>query len=263
MNPRLAAFFRNKRIILFFCGLLLLCWLASSVSSFKTAFFESFRNPLSILAFVRREIGGIIFYHRNLTFRVRYEHEIGQLRQQLFSLQEVERENKRLKNFLSLKQDSAYSSVAARVIARSPDNWSSVIIVDKGSRSGIRTGMAVINYDGLVGRIIETSPSTSKVILLNDASFSVSCITQRSRQEGLISGSLGSALIMKYIAKEADITINDTVITSGFTETYPKGIPVGKIVEVNEEFSGLALYALVRPTANLTALEEVLIIVNK
>ena len=97
--------------------------------------------------------------------------------------------------------------------------------------------------------------------MVNDPSLNISCIDSRSRQEGLLSGTLGPNLIMRYLPEGADIKIGDTIITSGLNSTYPKGLLVGIVVDVSEEFSGLNLYATVRPAVNLTNIEEVLLII--
>jgi rod shape-determining protein MreC len=122
--------------------------------------------------------------------------------------------------------------------------------------------MPVVNYLGLVGRVIEVSGSASKIMLINDPNLSVSAIAQRSRQEGLVTGTLGNSLVMKYLPADADIEISDTVVTSGFSSNYPKGILIGTVTSINTEFSGLSRYALIKPAAGLSGLEEVLIIVE-
>jgi len=99
-------------------------------------------------------------------------------------------------------------------------------------------------------------------MLVTDSNFGVSAIVQRSRQEGLVCGGLGNTLIMKYLPRDSDIEVSDIVITSGLTENYPKGILIGTVTEVGEEFSGLSDYAVVRPAMNSSSLEEVLIIVK-
>jgi rod shape-determining protein MreC len=92
--------------------------------------------------------------------------------------------------------------------------------------------------------------------------MAVSAIVQRSRQEGLISGTLGSSLIMRYLPKDCDIKVSDAIITSGLTENYPKGLLIGRVTDIGEEFSGLSRYAIVRPAVNLATIEEVLVIVR-
>ena len=208
-----------------------------------------------------REIRGVIFYHQNMVQSERSKNEIDLLRQKLNYLDEMRLENERLNKLLSLKQNSPYKAIAAKVIGRSPDNWSSVIIINKGDNKGIKRGLVAISYLGLVGRVIETTASTSTIMLINDPNLSVSGLVQRSRQEGLVSGTLGSSLIMKYLAKDSDIKISDVIITSGLTDVYPKGLLIGTVIDIGDEFSGLSRYCLIKPAVNLASIEEVLIII--
>jgi rod shape-determining protein MreC len=209
-----------------------------------------------------REIRGIVFYHRNFAQNEILKKEIDFLKQKINALNEASLENKRLKETLSLKEKSPYKVIPARVIARSADSWSSVVIIDKGSYHGIKRGMAVINYLGLVGRVIESTDYTSKIMLINDSNLSISAIVQRTRQEGVISGTLGNSLIMRYLPKDCDIKVSDIIITSGFSQAYPKGLLIGAVIDVGEEFSGLSRYAIIRPAVNLSSIEEVLIVVS-
>lgn len=176
--------------------------------------------PLKLFALIEREYQGIVFYHRNFIRNDILTKENDYLKNKLNALEELSLENQRLKNLLSFKQNSLNKLIAANVIARSADSWTSNIIIDKGRSNGIRQGMAVVTYLGLVGRVIETQAFTSKILLISDPNLSVSAIVQRSRQEGLVCGTLGSNLIMKYLPEDADINIQDKVITSGLNEVY-------------------------------------------
>lgn len=203
----------------------------------------------------------MIFYHSNFVQNARLKNETDFLKNKLNAEQEIILENTRLKNLLSFKQNSPYKLIAAKVIARSPDSWTSSVIIDKGTSSGITRGMVVVNYLGMVGKVTQTQRSTSRVSLLSDPSLSVSAIVQRSRQEGLVSGTLGSLLIMKYLPEDADINLNDTVVTSGLNDVYPKGLLIGTVVDIGKEYSGLSRYAIIKPAVNLSNIEEVLIII--
>jgi len=246
-------------------SLLLIACLVLLVSIFSPFFKNSaqktFKPHLSLIGLLKRECAGIIFYHRNMLDLGRLKYETEVLRRKLFDLREIEHENLRLKNLLSFKQKSPFRLVAARVIARSPDSWSSSVTIDKGRYSGIRRGMAVINTMGLLGRVVESSETISKVLLINDPSQGVSSIVQRSRQEGLVNGSLGSNLIMRYLPDDAQIMIGDIIITSELSQVYPKGLLIGKVVNIGKEFSGLSRYAVIKPAADLSSIEEVLVII--
>ncbi|MCK9604519.1 MAG: rod shape-determining protein MreC [Candidatus Omnitrophica bacterium] len=253
---------KKKKIIYSISFVLLLLFISSIVPSSRKPFLDILKSPLNLLTLARREAGGLIFYHRNYIQNEKLNKEVGLLRQRMNSLQESSLENKRLKNLLNFKQKSSYKLIAARVIGRSPESWSSIAIIDKGNNSGIRSGMAVIAYQGLLGRIVETSDSTSKVMLINDPDFNVSALAQRSRQEGLVSGTLGNSLMMRYLPKDADIKASDVILTSGLTNVCPKGLTIGTVVDIGDEFSGLARYCVIKPAVNVSNIEEVLVIIE-
>jgi rod shape-determining protein MreC len=254
--------FKNKNIIYVASLASLLVLFSLLIPALRKPALDIVELPLNLLTLVRSEIYALIFYHRNYLQNDSLKKENELLKNNQNTATEAYLENKRLKELLSLKVESSYRVIAARVIGRGADNWSSIIIIDKGQNNGIRRGLVATSYKGLVGRVIETGRSTSKIMLINSPEMGVSAMVQRSRQEGLISGSMGSYLVMKYLPKDSDIEPSDTVITSGLTDIYPKGLLIGKVVEVRDEFSGLSRFAIVKPEVNLSSIEEVLIIVQ-
>lgn len=252
--------FQNKKLIHLVIVSCLVLLASSSISLIRKPLLDILKYPLNLLTLLKREAKGLVFYHRNFIENEKLKKEIDFLKDKLNSYEEISLENGRLRELLSLKKDAPYKVIAARVIAHAPENQSSLIIIDKGKGDGIKVGMAAINYLGLVGRVAQVSASTAKVVLINDPNFAVSAIVRRSRQEGLVCGTLGNSMIMKYLPAEADIEVSDTVITSGMTELYPKGLLIGMVTEIVEEFSGLTSYAVIKPAVELSAVEEVLII---
>lgn len=222
---------------------------------------NTFKPHLSFFGLIKREFLGLVFYHRNMLLAQKLQQDLGFLRARLFDLREINLENARLRGLLNFKQKSPWRLVAARVVARSPDSWSSSVILDKGRYNGIKPGMVVISPAGLVGTVIESAQDSAKVLLVNDPNQGVSSIIQRSRQEGLVSGTLGTNLIMRYLPDDADIAVGDLVVTSELSQLYPKGILVGRVVNLGKEFSGLNRYALVKPAVDLANIEEVLVII--
>ena len=244
--------------VLIFSAILLV---SNFLSCFKNPAQKIFKPHLSFIGLVKRELSGIIFYHRNMIQAQRLQNDVNLLRWRLFDLREIAQENARLKNLFNFKQKSPLRLVAARVIGRAVDSWSCSVVIDKGRYNGIKPGMAVISPKGLVGSIVESTNSTSKVLLINDPNQGIFSIVQRSRQEGLVSGTLGSNLIMRYLPDEAQIIVGDIIITSELSQIYPKGLLIGRVVNIGREFSGLNRYALVKPVVDLASIEEVLVII--
>lgn len=251
----------KKQLIFFFAFSSVFLLLVFSSLPLRQFVSEASAPPLSLAAFIKRQIGGIIFYNRNLSQNEALSREAAIIRSKLNSVNEYYLENLRLKELISFKNKSPLRLIAARVIARSSEDWSSGLTIDKGSSDGLRPGMSVINYLGLLGRVVQVTSSTGKVMLLSDPNLGVSSIIQRSRQEGLVCGTLGGNLVMKYLPEEADVKVNDIVLSSGLNNNYPKGILIGTVIEVGKEFSGLSRYALVKPAVNLANIEEVLVVV--
>jgi len=252
---------KKKNLVYPALSVIFLLFLFAATPALRKPAFKVLKYPLTLAALIGREAEGLIFYHRNFIQNEKLRKEADFLKHKLNDAEEAAIENERLRGLLSFKQKTPLKVIAARVIGRSADNWFSVVIINKGSDSGIKNGFAVINYLGLAGRVIDAGYSTSRVMLINDPSFSVSALAQRSRQEGLVSGTLGRSLIMKYLPKDSDIKVSDTIVTSGLTEAYPKGLTIGTVTAVGEEFSGLSRYATIEPAVNLSSIEELLIII--
>lgn len=245
-------------LVISVCAVILI---SNSLSCFKNYAQKSLKPSLSLIGLLKREFRGMIFYHRNMVKAEELDSEVEKLRLNLFELREIYQENIRLNKLLNFKQKSPLRLVSARVIGRAVDSWTSCAIIDKGKKSGIKSGMVVINHRGLIGRIAESSDSTSKILLINDPSQGISSIVQRSRQEGLVSGTLGTNLVMKYLPEDAQIGSGDVIVTSELSRVYPKGLLIGKVINVGYEFSGLNRYAVIRPAVDLANIEEVLVII--
>jgi len=182
------------------------------------------------------------------------------LERKLIELREISLENKRLKDLLDLRSNAAKSSIAALVIGRDPNNWASVVFIDKGKRDGVVKDMAVVSNQGLVGRVREVGKNFSKVMLINDVDSKVAGLLQQTREQGLLVGTPEGRCKLIYLSLEADVKKGDTVLTSGAGSIYPKGMLVGEVVHVAKERGRLSKYAIVKPYAELSKLEEVLCI---
>ncbi len=254
---------RKKSLIipsLIVAALILLA--AAFIPYIRASFIDSLHLPLELLFAINREIQGIVLYHYNLVQNQRLEREISLVKRQLYESTEVYLENARLRELLDFKEKSIYPLTAANVIGYDPSNLSSIIIINKGKEQGIKRDCAVITNSGLVGRVVEVGRLTSKVLVINDINSGVAALIQRSRQKGLISGTLSRGLVMHYLPPGADVRISDTVITSGLSGLYPKGILIGKVIKIREENYG-EMFAVIEPSTDLTRLEEVLVVLPK
>ncbi len=254
---------KSKKLISCLAAFVAVILIATLVPYFRATSIDTIKYPLKIFALINREIGAVIFYHHNYTENARLQKENGWLKQGLNQSREYYLENQRLKDLLAFKSQAPYRVIPSRVIGRDTASWSSVVMIDKGKSSGVKPDMAVITAAGLAGRVVESGQSSSKVMLLNDPNMGVSALVQRTRQEGLVSGTWGNnMLVMRYLSSDADIKEGDVIISSGMSPLYPKGMLIGTVKEVNREFSGLSLYALIKPQVQFNALDEVMVVVK-
>lgn len=180
------------------------------------------------------------------------------------SLREYKQESIRLRRMLNFEDSTRenYDLVAARVIARSPNNWYRCITIDRGSRQGITRDMPIISPDGLVGVVASVSQNSAQVSLITDREMAVGAIIQRTREtNGIIEG-LGNSnqLRMINIPYYSKIKQGDLIVSSGLSAIYPPGIMIGTVTEVTREPNGLLLTAAIRPAVSFDKLEEVFVV---
>jgi rod shape-determining protein MreC len=150
--------------------------------------------------------------------------------------------------------------VAARVIAGGLDSSSLTIELDRGEHDGIRKNMGVITPDGVVGKVIETYPNTSQVLLLTDEKSGVGAKLADSGAQHPVGGVGEPMLAMKYVPNDDEVNVGERVVTSGMDRIFPRDLPVGTITEVKPGNSFKQIR--VKPAANLEKLEEVLVLLT-
>ncbi len=192
--------------------------------------------------------------------RLRRENE--QLRFQLQQEPELRRENTQLRRQISWQQRSTPRLKPAHVVARDPANWWRTLQIDAGARDGVMTNLPVLTPEGLVGRVSSVGLTRSQVVIVGDPNCRVSALVQETRDHGVISaGAAGVAdqqvVYLTYLPSSSSLTNGQAVITSGFGGVFPKGLPIGRIIDTRSVGYGLYLEAQVKLSASLNHLEEV------
>lgn len=184
-------------------------------------------------------------------------------------VQQLETENAELNEILD-KQETLreYEPTQATVIARNPDRWHEQVIINKGKVNGIEKKMAVITANGLVGKVQTVNQFTSTVQLLSamDPKNRISAlILGETEVYGLIEGfdKEKELLLLKRIPYDAKVEKDQNVITSGLGGVFPKGLTIGKVVEVFPDEYGLTQTAYVKPGANFYKMEHVMVVERK
>ena len=180
-------------------------------------------------------------------------------RQKLF---EAEATHRKLQQLLDFRAQLPGKSVTASIIADSASSWFQGCVLDKGSADGVQKDMAVVTPLGVVGKVVSTSTRSAKVILLTDANSGIDVLIQRTRSRGIVSGSLESGLVLKYMKRSEDIQVGDRLITSGLDGVFPKGLMVGAVTKVNKQNVGLFQFVEVLPAVQPSRVEEVLVVAS-
>ena len=175
-------------------------------------------------------------------------------------LLEAEATNRQLKALLDFRSRLPAGAITASIIANSANSWFQSCMIDKGSSEGVRKGMAVVTPLGVVGQVVGVTSHAAKVLLLTDPNSGIDVLVQRTRSRGIVSGSLDSGIVLKYVKRSEDIQEGDRLITSGIDGVFPKGMMVGTVIKVRKQHIGLFQFIEVLPSVQTERIENVLVV---
>ena len=155
-----------------------------------------------------------------------------QLSLKLDGLIQAEIQNKYLKNLLEFKEESLYELKTAKVINLGSGPIFSSITIDLGTDDGITKNLPIITSNGVVGKTILVNKNTTLVQTVNDVNFRISVKILPSESTGIMRFLNNNLFEIREIQKNANISIGNKVVTSGFSKIYPEGLNVGEITEI-------------------------------
>ncbi len=187
-----------------------------------------------------------------------------QLRVMSLQAGETREENARLRRLLVLKNRLPLSTVAGEVIGREAGGWVRSLTVNRGRSDGIAQQTPVIVPDGLVGRVVQVHRGAAVIQLLNDPASTVGAVVLRTRTAGLVEGDAGGTVRFKFMARDGtSVATGDLVVTSGLGTLFPKGLPVGRVVKIEDKGSALFHFAVLAPAVDFSRVEEVLLVTGQ
>lgn len=185
--------------------------------------------------------------------------QIEKLRLEQVRLNEDAAQARRLQALLAFKEQFISQTLPAQVIGSGGSEQSRIVYIDKGEHHGLKTDMAVITVDGIVGKVLKVFGSTAQVLLIDDQSSGVGAILEKSRLQGILRGTPAGEVVLERIMSDNAVQPGEEVRTSGGDRIFPKGLPVGTVTRVGNG-PDLFLAIRVKPAANLSKLEEVLVV---
>lgn len=142
----------------------------------------------------------------------------------------LDSENKSLRELLNLEVDPKYKSISARVIADTGNTYVKSVLVSAGYKLGVKKGSAVISGEGLIGRVVEVSESTARILLVTDINLRVPVVVEDTGHHAILSGANSENPHLIHIPQGTEIAEGSRLITSGYGGIYPYGLPVGSVV---------------------------------
>ena len=181
-------------------------------------------------------------------------------------------ENAWLYEYLSMKDIHKDYTLCAATVTHTTSSlgqggiYITEMTLNKGTASGVEAGMPVITTSGLVGVVVEAGLHHSRVSTILDTSVSVGAVTTRASENGLCEGDYAQIhngqATLRYLNEEADVQVDDVVVTSGRGSVYPYGIPIGRVVAVSSNAYSRTTEAVVEPFTDFTDLTRVMVITS-
>ena len=218
------------------------------------------RQPLEVA-------GGLIDYFRHQSTFIS---EQAALKQSLLELSlQAQRaaylsaENQRLEELLQLRSAQTQPSIAARIVAETPDPYAARVVIDKGSMDGVSAGAAVVDVNGVYGQVTTVYPFSSEVTLVTDSNHATPVMNARTGARGVLFGAKKGAvsmLEMRYVNANAYVQSGDLLLTSGIDGVYPPGLHVATVNPLpdTQDMNYTTLYCT--PSARVDITREVLIV---
>lgn len=217
---------------------------------------------ITVLSYLEQPLSNIRIYRQALTTNTYLQRQNILMQDELSRLRSVEQQNRILRDLLNLREESEHPLISVKVVAKELTGLNNSLTINAGSDDGAEQGMPLINSDGLIGHISFTAGKYSQVLPYSNSLFRVSARIQSSRAYGIVSWSGRSdyELVLQYVPQTIPVEIGQIVETSGASNQFPPGIPIGEITEV-EPGRGVETQTIyVRAFADLFTLSEAFIV---
>ena len=172
----------------------------------------------------------------------------------------IKAENKLLRNILKIQKDFGIIGKNAEIILPEVKNGYSIITINKGLGNNIKNGAPVINHKGLVGQIINISENYSEIKPITSKTYAVPAIMNNGKENVILYGNGNGELEIPLFPASSSIQINDTFITSGIDDIYPKGINIGRVTEIKPTKSPKFNCITVKPFSQPTTFSQITVL---
>ncbi|WP_436854059.1 rod shape-determining protein MreC [Staphylococcus caeli] len=261
----MSKFFKNNKLIVILCAIIVFIALigvslrSQSQSPVEQYVGDSVAFGQKAISYPVQFVTGSI----NNLFSSDDAKESSKVKQLEAENERLEAENKKYKKELDIQDISKFEPISSTVLSRNPDQWMNTLVINQGSKDGIKNNMAVMTSEGLVGRISKVNQFSSQVDLIstNTRSNRLSVNIQHDGKNvfGLIDhyDAKNEELVITDINNKDSIKKGDKVVTSGLADQLPSSIYIGEVSKVENDEYGLSKEVRVKTAANLADLQHV------
>ncbi len=222
-------------------------------------------TSLAVTGPVEGLFAGMGRYRQSLGENDRLRAETIELATEVARLREARAENERLRSLLAFNDSSAVQRVPARVVAKDITQQQNLLTLNVGSQSGVEIGMPVIDERGLVGKVVLTSSRYCIVMPHQSTQFAVPATIDALQQDGIVrwDGVNYDRLLMEYVPKTEPVQKGQVVTTSGYSEVFPAGVPVGVVDSVFAGQGRNDFMIYLRPSAPISQVNYVYVLLAR
>lgn len=217
---------------------------------------------VTVLSYLEQPLSNIRIYRQALTTNTYLQRQNILLQDELSRLRSADQQNQILRELLNLRDESEHPLIPVQIVAKDLRGLNNSLTVSAGTDDGIKQGMPLMNSDGLVGQVNFTAKNYSQVLPFSNSLFRVSARIQSSRAYGIVSwdGDSENELILQYVPQTIPVNVGQIVETSGASNQFPAGIPIGEITAV-EPGRGVETQTIyLRAYADLFTLSEAFVV---
>jgi rod shape-determining protein MreC len=233
---------------------------AEEVKSLRVVALPFYRGGLIVYRFFHARLALLREKEALLAENRRLREELGKMQGENVLLRESLEQLKMEVEAAKIERYFSFEVIPAQVIGRDPYNWLGVVVIDRGREEGVSEGLAVVTYQGMVGRVEKAYPHYAEVRLLLSPSLALGVLIQRTRDLGVLMGDGQGLCVVQYISRLSQVQEGDVVITSGLGGKIPRGVVVGRVREVKEGDGDLFKEVVVEPACDFSLLGRVFVI---
>jgi len=243
-------------------ALILLIATALMVSRHDGGLQNARKISVTVLSYLEQPLSNIRIYRQALTTNTYLQRQNILLQDELSRLRSADQQNQILRDLLNLRDESEHPLIPVQIVAKDLRGLNNSLTVSAGTDDGIQQGMPLMNSDGLVGQVNFTAKNYSQVLPYSNSLFRVSARIQSSRAYGIVSwdGDSENELVLQYVPQTIPVSVGQIVETSGASNQFPAGIPIGEITAV-EPGRGVETQTIyLRAFADLFTLSEAFVV---